>query len=86
MMLVNAVKLSVEPEPAGVYKIQSANHSLKETPAHTHRIPAARHFALTLKHRPLRSDRRSIRHSCKQSQKFRRHVVRKVKPTGEKSK
>ena len=68
MMLVNAVKLSVEPEPAGVYKIQSANHSLKEIPAHTHRIPAIRHAALTLNHRSLRRNRRGIRNGCKQCQ------------------
>jgi hypothetical protein len=77
MRVVITVKRSVEPEPAG-YKIQSGNHSLVETPAHTHRrhrIPAFRHAALTLKHGSLRSNRRSIRHGCKQSQKSRRHVV-----------
>ena len=71
-----AITRSVEPEPAGVpvYKVQSGKHSLLETPAHTHRIPALRHAALTLLDRSL-SNRRSIRHGCKQSQKSRRHVV-----------
>jgi hypothetical protein len=67
-----------EPEPGdvGIYKIQSGNHSLLETPAHTHRIPARRyHFALTLKYRSLRSNRPSIRQGYKRSQKGRQHVV-----------
>jgi hypothetical protein len=76
MMLVSAAIRSGEAEAAGgVYKIQSDNHSLVETPAHTHRRPARRPLALTVKYRSLRSNWRSIRHSCKQSQKIRRHVV-----------
>jgi hypothetical protein len=78
MMLVSAAIRSGEVEPVGggvVYKIQSDNHSLVETPAHTHRIPAPRPLALTVKYRSLRSNWRSIRHSCKQSQKIRRQVV-----------
>ena len=76
-MLLIVVERSVEPEPTGVYKIQSCNHSPVKTPAYTHRIPAPIAPALTLKHHSLRSNRRSIRYSCKQSQKIRRHVVRK---------
>jgi|SRR6267154_2562269 len=83
MRLLITENRSVEaegPEPGAgpVYKIQSGNHSLVETPAHTHRIPALRHATLTVNHRSLRSNRRSIRHGCKQSQNIRRHhVVRK---------
>jgi hypothetical protein len=85
-MLVIAVRRSGEPEVGGAYKIQSGNHSLKDTPAHTHhRIPATRHLALTLKYRSLRSNRRSIRHSCTQSQKIRRQCSLEKKPTGEQS-
>jgi len=70
MMLLIIAKRSVEPEApeagAGpVYKIQSDDHSLVETPVHTHCIPALRHAALTVKYRSLRSNWRSIRHSYK---------------------
>jgi hypothetical protein len=76
MMLLIATIRSGEAEPGGVTacKIQSDNHSFVETTAHTH-IPAPRPLALTVKYRSLRSNWRSIRHSCKQSQKIRRHVV-----------
>ena len=76
-MFLIVVERSVGPEPAGVYKIQSGNHSLVEITAHTHRVPARHTLALTLKNHSLRSNRRSIRHNYKQSQKLRRHVVRK---------
>jgi hypothetical protein len=89
MRVVITVKRSVEPEPAG-YKIQSGNHSLVETPAHTHRrhrIPAFRHAALTLKHGSLRSNRRSIRHGCRQTKSEKSSACSlEVKPTGKKSK
>ena len=78
MMLVITVTRSVEPEFVeawGVYKIQSGNYSLVETPAHTHLIPAFKQAAPVLKNLSLRNNRRSIRHSCKQSQRISRHVV-----------
>ena len=76
MSLIIAKRLEPEPEPAGAsdYKIQSGNHALVKTPAHTHRIPAIPRFA-SLKYRSLRSNRRSIRHGCKKKSESRRHVV-----------
>ncbi len=78
MISVKAVKLSVvEPEPgAGDYKFMTRQPiTVSETPAHTYRIPTSPAPALTLNYRSLRSNWRSIRQSCKQSQKGRRHVV-----------
>ncbi len=74
--VIRSVEPELEPVPADVaYKIQSDNHSHVGTPAHTHRYPAIHHAALPLNDRSLRSNRRSIRHGCKQSQKTCRHVT-----------
>ena len=77
-MLANSAAELVALEPGDVesdYKIQSDNHTLVETPAHTHRNPATIHVAnLALDYRTLRSNRRGICHGCNQSQKCYRHV------------
>ena len=59
--VIGSFELELESDSRVVYKIQSENHNLLETPVHTHRIDTSDLAA-------SRSNRRSIRHCCKQIQ------------------
>ena len=74
----------VKPEPnvVGVYKVHGPldNRYLVEMPAHTHLKLTHLTIALTLTYCTLSRSRRSIRNSCKKSQKSSQYVlqVRKI--------